>query len=144
MIQPPVNPLTGRPDPTPAPEAVDIYPSEMEKIKTVYARLENFWKFKQVDDPGAAAEAFNQMAANDMGEIGFEIEVEWYQAGKNPLSADMYVPRISIVGRTVNRETEIDHDRMQHDIVTGKADGQKGYIREDGSEHEDPIKKVIT
>jgi hypothetical protein len=54
----------------------------------------------------------------------------------------MYVPRISISGRT-RKETEIDHDRMQHDIVSGLADGIKGYIREDGTEHEEPIRKTI-
>ena len=143
IIQPPVNPLTGRPDPVPVPEAVEIYPSELPKVQAAFKRLQDTFAQKLVDDPQEAAEAFNQMAVNEFGAIGFEIEVEWHQASENPYGpATMYVPRINIVGRT-RKETEVDHERMQHDIVTGLADGQPGYIREDGTEHEEPIKKVI-
>jgi hypothetical protein len=128
----------------PPPEVIDIYPSEVPKIKATLESLQRFWNQKRVDDPAAAAEAFNQMAINEFGAIGFEIEVEWLEAKENPFApgVPLYVPQPSIVGRT-RKETEIDHDRMQHDIVTGKADGRKGYIREDGSEHEEPIKKLI-
>ncbi|QZE10526.1 hypothetical protein SEA_SCOOBYDOOBYDOO_211 [Mycobacterium phage ScoobyDoobyDoo] len=142
-----LNPLTGKPFEKPAappPEAVEIYPSELPKIKATMQRLQNFWNQKMVDEPSTAAEAFNQMAANEFQEIGFEIEVNWLQAQHNPFSpgVPLYVPEVNISGRT-RKETEIDHDRMKHDIVTGKADGRAGYIREDGSEHEDPIKKII-
>lgn len=144
MIQPPVNPLTGRANPTPLPEALEIYPSELPKIKATLARLQEFWLQKMVDDPTEAAEAFNQQAANEFLNIGFEIEVNWLQAAENPFApgVTLFVPEVAIAGRT-RKEDEVDHDRMQHDIVTGKADGVKGYIREDGSEHEDPIKKII-
>lgn len=128
----------------PPPEAVEIYPSEMKKVTAAFQKMENMFSRKVVDDPKATAEAFNQMAANVFGDIGFEVEVEWMEAKKNPFGkATMYVPRISICGRT-RKETEIDHDRMQHDVVSGLADGIKGYIREDGTEHEDPIRKIIT
>jgi len=128
----------------PPPEAVDIYPSELPRIKTTLQGLQNYWLKKMVDEPSDAAEAFNQMAANEFLNIGFEIEVEWLQAQENPFApgVTLFVPEVNIVGRT-RKETEIDHDRMRHDIVTGKADGRKGYIREDGTEHEDPIKKII-
>lgn len=141
-----VNPLTGKPFERPAPpppEAVEIYPSELPKVQAAFKTLQDHFAQKVVDDPIDAANAFNQMAVNEFGAIGFVIEVEWHQASANPYGeAEMYVPRVNIVGRT-RKETEIDHDRMQHDIVTGKADGVAGYIREDGSEHEDPIKKII-
>lgn len=144
MTQPPINPLTGRRDPAPVPEALEVYPSEIPKIKATLERLQQRWLQKMVDDPADAAEAFNQQAANDFLAIGFEVEVNWLQAQENPFNpaADLFVPEVAIVGRT-RKETEVDHERMQHDIVHGLADGQKGYIREDGSEHEDPIKKVI-
>lgn len=126
------------------PEAVEIYPSEIVKVKSAFQRLEDTFARRLVDDPKEAAEAFNQMAVNVFGEIGFTVEVEWMEAKENPFGpATMYVPQISISGRT-RKETEIDHDRMQHDVVSGLADGVKGYIREDGSEHEEPIRKIIT
>lgn len=128
----------------PPPEAVEIYPSEIAGVKAAFERIERAFSRRIVDDPKEAAEALNQMAVNEFGEIGFEVEVEWMEAKENPFGeATMYVPRISISGRT-RKETEVDHDRMQHDVVSGLADGVKGYIREDGSEHEEPIRKIIT
>jgi hypothetical protein len=136
----------GGPAPAAQPplEAVEIYPSEIARVKATFQRMEETFSRKLVDDPTEAAEAFNQMAVNLFGEIGFEVEVEWMEAKENPFGeATMYVPRISISGRT-RKETEVDHDRMRHDIVGGLVDGVKGYIREDGTEHEEPIRKVIT
>lgn len=129
---------------TQPPEAVDIYPSELPRIQATLQDLQGYWLQKMVDEPADAAEAFNQMAANKFLDIGFEVEVNWLQAQENPFApgVPLYVPEVSIAGRT-RKETEIDHDRMAHDIVTGKADGVAGYIREDGSEHEDPIRKII-
>jgi hypothetical protein len=40
-------------------------------------------------------------------------------------------------------ESETDHDRIKHGVVTGKADGKAGYVREDGTWHEDPKSKLI-
>ena len=55
----------------------------------------------------------------------------------------LFVPKIRIVGRT-KHETETDHDRLKFEITHGMADGQAGYIREDGTKTEDPIRKIIT
>ena len=32
---------------------------------------------------------------------------------------------------------------MRHEVVTGEADGQVGYMREDGTKREDPKKREI-
>ena len=132
------------------PEALEIYPSEIGKIKATIKELQDRWLQKRVSDPADAAEAFNQQAANEFLKIGFEIEVDWLEAKNedgtpnNPFAPGVpfYVPQISISGRT-RKESEVDHERLQHDIVAGLADGQKGYIREDGTRHEEPIKKNI-
>lgn len=143
-----INPLTGKPHQrsVPTPEVLEIYPSEIPKVKAALEDLQRYWNQKRVSDPAEAAEAFNQMAVNKFGEIGFTVEVEWFETNDNPFApgVPMFVPRVAPNGRTSNKETEVDHDRMQHDIVTGKADGKKGYIREDGTWHEDPIKRIIT
>jgi hypothetical protein len=50
---------------------------------------------------------------------------------------------VVIQGR-VHHESETDHDRLRHEIVSGMADGVKGYVREGSSDlHEDPISKTI-
>lgn len=134
----------------PAPEAVEIYPSELTKIQATLADLQSYWLQKRVDDPADAAEAFNQMAVNKFGEIGFEVKVDWLEAKTkdgevhNPFApgVPLYVPEVSISGRT-RKEEEVDHDRLQSEITSGLVDGRKGFIREDGSWHEEPIKKII-
>lgn len=138
---PPPNPLINQP----APEAAEPYPSEMPRIKEAFARLQSMWNQKRVSDPADAAEHFNQQASNIFGEIGWKVAVEWFQASQNPNAegVPMYVPRILLVGRT-RVEEETDHDRMQHDIVTGKADGKAGWIDPNtGQLREDPKSKLI-
>lgn len=155
MPMPLVNPLTGKPFERPAPpvpEAVEPYPSEMPKIKDAFARLQSMWLQKRVDDPADAAEAFNQQATNIFGEIGWKVTVEWLEARNedgtpnNPFAdgVPLYVPSISLAGRT-KVEEETDHDRMQHDIVHGLADGKKGWIDPNtGQLKDEPKKKLIT
>ena len=51
---------------------------------------------------------------------------------------------ISLAGRT-RVEEETDHDRMQHDIVHGLADGKKGWIDPNtGQLKDEPKRKLIT
>jgi hypothetical protein len=58
-------------------------------------------------------------------------------------STGTVIPRVVIQGR-VHHESETDHDRLRHEIVSGMADGVKGYVREGSSDlHEDPISKTI-
>lgn len=138
--------------PEPPPPAVEPYPSEMPKVKEAFARLQSSWNQKRVDDPADAAAHFNQQAVNIFGEIGFTVAVEWLEAKNedgtpnNPFApgVPLFVPQVSITGRTRD-ETETDHDRLQHDIVTGKADGKVGWIDPNtGQLKEDPKKKIIT
>lgn len=149
-----VNPLTGksfeRPAP-PVPEAMEPYPSEIPRIKDALERLQSIWLQKRVADPADAAADFNQQAVNIFGEIGWEVQVEWLEAKNedgtpnNPFApgVPLYVPQVSLAGR-VRKEEETDHDRMQHDIVAGLADGKKGWIDPNtGSLREDAKRKNI-
>lgn len=144
---PPPNPLINQP----APEAMEPYPSEIPRIKEAFERLQSYWNQKRVDDPADAAEAFNQQATNLFGEVGWKVTVEWHEARKedgtpaNPFAegVPLYVPRVALAGRT-RVEEETDHDRMQHDIVTGKADGKVGWIDPNtGQLREDKKSKLI-
>lgn len=126
------------------PEALEIYPSELPKIKATLADLQSRWLQKTVSEPTDAAEAFNQQAANEFLAIGFEVEVNWLQAEENPFApgVPLYVPEVNIVGRT-KKESDVDHNRLQWEVTHGLVDGKVGYIRSDGSEREDPIKRTI-
>ena len=83
-------------------------------------------------------------ARNLFGDAGMEIHIEWMQAMDPETGEELpfKAPSVTITGR-VKKEEERDHDRVRHDIVTGKADGVAGYIREDGTKSEEPIKKLI-
>jgi hypothetical protein len=54
----------------------------------------------------------------------------------------VHLPHVELVGRN-RSQGETDHDRVRYGVVHGLADGQKGYIRADGSKHEDPIRRDI-
>lgn len=131
------------------PEAFEVYPDENDKILVVGQKINEMFKFKNIhnDEWPKLIETIITM----FDEIGFEVGVEIMDAvnpntGRPITGSDgfpMRVPSIAFLGRTKNKETEIDHDRMRHGIVTGKVDGVKGYIREDGQLHEEPRKKLI-
>jgi hypothetical protein len=92
---------------------------------------------------------FMDAAREIFGDIGWVIGVDWMDARATGVPAEMapstgtVIPRVVIQGR-VTPESETDHDRMRHEIVSGMVDGVKGYVREGSSQlHEDPISKTI-
>lgn len=138
--------------PVPAQRAPDIdpYPDEYEKIYAVGAKINEMFQFKNInnDEWPDLIERIIDM----YDKVGFEVAVEPMDACKadgSPIMGSdgfpMRVPSVSFIGRTGSgqKETETDHDRVRHGIVTGKADGVKGYLREDGKLHEEPRKKLI-
>jgi hypothetical protein len=143
--------------PVPAQRAPDIepYPDEYAKIKAVGDKINARFAYKNVNNdewPDVIA-----WILEEFEKIGFAAAVEPMDAMKKlpdgtmvpVMGSDgfpMRVPSIAIIGRTggsQHAEEETDHDRVRHGIVTGKADGVKGYIREDGQLHEEPRKKLI-
>jgi hypothetical protein len=118
------------------------YYSELPKIKEVTEKLNRI--FAWAGEEAWTERQFETSARNLYGDAGFEISLEWLQAMDPETGSELplKVPNITITGR-VKKERERDHDRLKHEIVTGQADGQAGYIREDGSRREDPIKKTI-
>lgn len=118
------------------------YYSELPKIKAAGDKLNRIFAFAG-EEPWTERQ-YETAARNLFGEAGFEISLEWMQA-MDPQTGEalpLKVPSVTITGR-VKKETERDHDRLKHEITAGLADGQPGYIREDGSRREDPIKKTI-
>lgn len=140
----------------PVPRAPDVepYPDEYEKILAVGQKVETRFKFKNINNDEWPD--LIEWILTEFEKIGFEVGVEIMDAQRklpdgrmvpviNSDGLPMRVPSIAILGRTGSQhnETETDHDRVRHGIVTGKADGVKGYIREDGQLHEEPRKKLI-
>ncbi len=125
-----------------APNDVEPYPSEWPKIKTVHERLNR--EFGNTPMTSSNQRHFEMAVSNQFGEIGFTTEVEWYQVGLSEEDMiPLFIPKVVFTGRTKS-EKETDHDRMKFEITHGLADGQAGFIREDGTKTEDPIRKIIT
>lgn len=124
-------------------ENFEPYYSEIPKITEVTNKLNRIFAWSG-EEPWTERQ-FETAARNMFGEIGFEITIEWMQAMDPDTGEelDFKAPSVAISGR-VEKEEQRDHDRLKHEIVTGQADGQAGYIREDGSRHEDPKRKLIT
>ena len=131
---------------------LNIYPDEMVKLQLAQTELERRFEFATSLIGDAQRAEFADAAKTEFAKAGFEVSVEWkqlYEKEEHPLLVNREVPTgvwfpyINIEGR-VKPEEETDHDRFQWGVVKGLADGQKGYVREDGSKREDPIKKIIT
>lgn len=134
----------------PAPEHAEPYPDEYPKIKAVGVKINAMFQYKNIHNdewPDLIAKIIEMY-----DEIGWEVAVEIMDArhadGRPVLGSDgfpMRVPSISFVGRSDHKEYEIDHDRMQHNIVNGMADGKRGWIDPNTGElKEDPKRKIIT
>lgn len=83
-------------------------------------------------------------ASNLFGEAGFKISVQWRELfDMEGRSLGVHQPLVTLTGR-VTPESETDHDRLQHNIRAGLADGIKGVIDVNtGALKEEPSKKVI-
>lgn len=119
---------------------LEPYPDELPRIKDAFEKLSALFANTAYSD--AAQDQFDAAARDLFGKAGFTVEVEWYGTKIGGLETPTVVPRVSITGRT-RKEDETDHSRVQWGVVNGLVDGQKGYIREDGSRTEEPIKKTI-
>jgi hypothetical protein len=120
------------------------YYDEWPKIQAAGNKLNRIFAFSG-EEPWTERQ-FETTAANLFGEAGFTIMVEWLQAMDTETGEELpyKAPNIRFTGR-VDKESERDHDRIRDNIVKGLGpDKQAGYIREDGSKHEDPIRTVIT
>jgi hypothetical protein len=120
---------------------LEIYPDERYKIQLVYEKLSRQFEFTPIK--GDSDKRIFEMAVNnDFGEVGFLVTVTWQQLFKAGIPTGVWMPGIEIYGRN-KKEEEHDHDRHRWGVVKGLADGQPGYVREDGTYREDPIKKLI-
>lgn len=126
-----------------ATENVEPYYSEMPKVIAAGQKLNRMFAFS--GEESWTQRQYEIAAANLFGEAGFNIRVDWLQAFEPDTGEELpfKAPSVAFLSR-VDREKERDHDRVKHEVVSGMADGQAGYIRQDGTKHEDPIRKVIT
>jgi hypothetical protein len=128
---------------------LNIYPDEQRKIQLTYEKLSRQFEFTPIKGD-SDKKIFEMAVNNDFGEIGFMVTVTWQQlfskkvvdGNEVPVPTGVWLPGIEIIGRN-KTEQEHDHDRHKYGVVNGLADGVKGYVREDGTYREDPIKKII-
>lgn len=129
---------------------LNIYPHEQHKIQLAYEKLSSQFEFTPIKSETDRT-IFEMAAHNEFGEVGFKVEITWQQLWKKEVvggqpthvPTGVWMPGIEITGRN-KVEAEHDHDLHKWGVVKGLADGQPGYVREDGSKREDPIKRIIT
>jgi hypothetical protein len=130
-----------------SPEAdFQPYPDEFTKIGYAMARIEQRFEFKEGGLPDRLKAEFEGMVREEFDKIGIKARVNWKEiCRQSPLGefpTGVFVPGIEPYARS-RAESETDHDRTKWGIVHGLADGQPGYVREDGTRREDPKKKLI-
>lgn len=123
------------------PEHVELYPSELNEIKLLSARLQRKYGFTKMDESRRAE--FTNEVEDEFGKLGLRARVTWTIDVSGDLDTNIFhVPTVSIAGRT-ERNAETDFERIQQEVVSGESDGKVGYIREDGTRREDVRKKNI-
>lgn len=122
-------------------EHVELYPSELNEIKMISARLQRKYGFTKMDE--AKRQQFVNETQDEFEKIGLRAMVTWSLDVSGDNDADLFhIPTVSIAGR-VDKQTETDYERIQQEVVSGESDGKVGYIREDGSRREDVQKKNL-
>ncbi len=131
----------GVPDPTGDFEA---YPSELNKLKSFLATIQNKYGFKPFTD-SSCTQFENEVKDRAANEIGLVLTVHWkdVDVDDDPNSDTLYwIPTLTVIGRT-EANAPVDHDQLQAEIRSGELDGQAFVIREDGSKSESARRTVI-
>ena len=121
---------------------IEPYPDELPKIKKAFERLQR--EFANTPMTSSSQRHFEMSASNLFGEAGFKVSIQWRELAKaDGTSLGVHQPLVTLTGR-VTPESETDHDRLQHNIRAGLADGVKGVIDVNtGTLKEDSSKKII-
>lgn len=122
----------------------EMTPTEIAQCEAAVMALNHRWMRKTYDpaDPSATWDSFATEARNRFAEIGFTIDISWSEYTADGMPGTAAVPDITLQGRTEAHST--DHELIRREIAAGMDGTGKGYIREDGSRHEEPRKKTIT
>lgn len=122
------------------------YPDEQVKIAQVAAKLDDQFAFSYGNYAPDASDRriFEAAVKSEFGKINIAAQVRWENMiGLNGLPAGVFRPHVELCGH-IRDASETDHDRMKWGVVRGLEYGQQaGYVREDGSLREDPIKRDI-
>ncbi len=139
-------------------DEIQLYDSEkveLNKLKTAMQIKYGVRGASTVAEETAQHERFTNEMIHRCAELGFRVMVEWEwedeKTGKRspdvsdvPNDMNLYWnPRVTVMERIDKATGEFDHERQQHEVASGILDGKKGYIREDGTWHEEPLKKNI-
>lgn len=118
---------------------VEPYPDEVLALHETLTKIQNAFLGKTFDRQ--TRHDFELSVVDKIADLGFVAVVDW-DIMEAPDGNSYYLPAVDVVRRIVP-EPETDFDRVQWGVRKGLEDGQPGYIRADGSHHEEPIKKTI-
>lgn len=138
------NPITGMSNSTGAHDPGQLTPTEENLCIAAQMRLNERWLAKTYDDdaPDRVWDSFANEARNEFGKIGFVIDIMWSEMTADGLPGKAAIPQITIMGRT-DAHAGTDHDLIKREVAAGLKDGKAGYVREDGTWHEDQLRKQI-
>lgn len=129
-----------------SPGVKDLYPTEKNALISIQAAVTRELGFRNLGSEDAMKRKFTEQMVNRCAEIGLAVKVTGWEPDCTDDPYDMtliWKPVVEVYDR-IDRIAEIDHDRMQAEIVAGEADGKAGYIDPNtGQMKEDPKKKLI-
>lgn len=124
----------------------DLYDSERKKLQEILYKLRLKHSFRGVVGFKQEADikfAFEQEAIGRCAELGLIVNIQWDpEVSDDPGDNNLYWnPRVIVADR-VTKLAEYDHDQQQWEITHGVIE-EPGFIRADGTIHEEPKKKEI-
>lgn len=123
----------------------DMYPDEEVRVAQLLTKLGNQFDFSQgkYGPDGPDRRIFESAVQAEFDKIGLKVRINWEQMTyPDGTYSNVYRPGVEPYGRS-KEEGETDHDRWQWGVTKGLMTGEPGYVREDGSKHEDPKRKLI-
>lgn len=117
---------------------MELYPSELNQVRDIATKLQKKYGFSSFND--RTREIYEREVVEEFATIGLEARVTWSMDVDSKTDNLYHIPTVEILGR-IDNEFNMDHERMKHEVTSGELDGKAGFIREDGTFREDPIKK---
>lgn len=119
----------------------EMYPDEIPRFAAVLIHLGNQFEFAGGNETDRRI--FEMAAHNEFGKVGIKVHINWGEiCYPDGTPSGVFRPEVEPYGRTKG-ESQTDHDRIKWGVARGLDGGEPGYIREDGSVHEEPRKRDI-
>lgn len=115
-----------------SPGAIDVYPSEQNELMILMGAVMKKYEAEYATEE-VQARMSNEIQGRVREQLGLLCSIEWLPTDINMIDGEYratLTPTVTVTGRVDN--TEMDHERISHEVQDGELDGVRGKITADG------------